>query len=88
MANVALDVDVRQEVHFHLDHAVAFAGFTAPAFDVEREASRLVAALAGLRRLCEEIADGCEQARVRRGVGARGATDGALVYVDDFVERL
>jgi hypothetical protein len=40
LADVAGDVDVRQEVHLDLDDAVALAGLAAPALDVEREAAR------------------------------------------------
>ena len=35
LADVALDVDVRQEVHLDLDDAVALAGLAAAALDVE-----------------------------------------------------
>src|SRR6185503_20374431 len=38
LADVALDVDVRQEVHLDLDDAVALAGLAAASLDVEREA--------------------------------------------------
>ena len=46
-ADVAGDVDVGQEVHLDLDHAVALAGLAAAALDVEGEAPGTVAALAG-----------------------------------------
>jgi hypothetical protein len=48
LADVAGHVHVRQEVHLHLDHAVALAGLAAPALDVEAEAAGLVAARARL----------------------------------------
>ncbi len=41
VADVAGDVDVRQEVHLDLDDAVALAGLAAAAFDVEGETARL-----------------------------------------------
>ena len=44
LADLALDIDIRQKVHLDLDDAVAGAGFAAPALDVEGEAARLVAA--------------------------------------------
>ncbi len=44
LAHVAGHVDVGQEVHLDLDHALALARLAAPALDVEREAPRLVAA--------------------------------------------
>jgi hypothetical protein len=48
VADVAGHVDVGQEVHLDLDHAVALAGLAAAALDVEAEAPRAVAALARL----------------------------------------
>ena len=44
LADVAGHVDVRQEMHLHLDDAVALAGLAAPAPDVEAEPSGPVAA--------------------------------------------
>src|SRR5262249_35895386 len=40
LADVALHIDVGQEMHLDLDDAVALAGFAAAAFDVEGEAAR------------------------------------------------
>ena len=86
LADVALDVDVGQEVHLDLDDAVALAGLAAPALDVEREAAGLVAALGRFRQLGEPVADRREGAGVGRRVGARRAADRRLVDVDDLVE--
>src|SRR3546814_1550973 len=44
MVDVARHVDVGEEVHLDLDHAVALAGLAASALDVEAEAARAVAA--------------------------------------------
>src|SRR5690606_35578040 len=88
LTHVAGYVDVRQEVHLYLDHAVALAGFAAPAFDVEGESSRTVAARAGFRDAGEELADRREQAGVGRRVRARGAANRALVDVHHLVEVL
>src|SRR3546814_13601939 len=44
VADVAGDVDVRQEVHFDLQHAVALTGFAAAALHIEAEAAGLVSA--------------------------------------------
>ena len=87
MADVARHVDVGQEVHFDLDHAVALAGFAAAALDVEAEAARAVAALARFGHPGEQFADRREQAGVGGRVGARGAADRRLVDVDDLVEK-
>ena len=48
LADVAGDVDVRQEVHLDLDDAVALAGLAAPALHIEGEAPRRIAARLGL----------------------------------------
>ena len=71
VADFAGDIDIRQELHFDLDDAVALAGFAAPALDIEGEAAGPVAAGAGLRGLGEELADHVEDAGIGGGVGAR-----------------
>ena len=88
VAHVARHVDVGQEVHLDLDHAVALARLAAPALDVEREAPGAVAALARRRHAGEELADRREEPGVGRRVGARRAADRALVDVDHLVEVL
>ena len=45
-ALIARHVDIRQEVHFDFDHAVALTGFTASATDVKAETPRRVTACA------------------------------------------
>src|SRR5690606_26118537 len=87
-ADLAVDVDVGQEVHLDLQRAVARARLAAPALDVEAEAPGLVAAHLRLGRLGEEVADAVEHARVRRGVRPRRAADRRLVDVHDLVEVL
>src|SRR2546425_4831906 len=88
VTDLAGDVDVGQEVHLDLDRAVASAGLAAPALDVEREPSRLVAAGLGVDRLSVERTDMVEQPRVGGGVRTRRAADRRLVDVDHLVERL
>lgn len=79
-------VDVGQEVHFDADDAVALAGFTAAALDVEAEAAGFIASDLGFRRLAVELADGIEDARIRRRIGPRRPADGRLVDVDDLID--
>ncbi len=86
LAGVAGDVDIRQEVHLDLDHAVALAGLAAAALDVEREPARFVAARLGFRQACEPFADRRERAGIGRRIGARGAADRRLVDLDDLVD--
>ncbi|OPZ82264.1 MAG: hypothetical protein BWY77_00252 [bacterium ADurb.Bin431] len=88
LADLAGDVYIRQKMHLDLQDTVALAGLTAAALDVKTEASGLVAADLGLRQLGEEIPDGCEEAGVGGGVGARGAADRRLVDGDHLVEML
>ena len=68
VADVAGDVDIGQEVHFHLDHTVALAGFAAAALDVEAEAAGLVAACSGFLGAGKQVAHGGEDAGVGGGV--------------------
>ncbi len=82
----AEDVDVGEEVHLDAALAFALAGFAASALDVEGEAAGLVAALARLGEHGEEIAHGGEDAGVGGGIVTRGAANGGLVDLDDFVE--
>src|SRR5690606_23328092 len=71
VANVAGDVDVRKEVHLDLDDAVALAGLTASALDVEREPTRLVTARFGLWQTGKPVADRRKCAGIGRGIGTR-----------------
>lgn len=85
----ARDVDVRKEVHLDLDRSVARARASQrPPLTLKLNLARLVPADLGLCRRREELADVVEHSGVRRGVGPRRATDGALVDVHDLVEVL
>ena len=75
-------------MHFDLDDAVPLAGFTAPALDVEAEASGLVTARFCLGQFGEPVADGTEGAGIGGGVGSRRPSDGRLVDIDDFIQRV
>src|SRR5213075_1298661 len=84
VADLARDVDVRQEVHLDLDGAVTRARVAAAAFDVEGEPSRHVAADLGLGRLGEQRAHVVEHAGVGRRVAPGRAPDRPLVDVHDL----
>ena len=88
VADLAGHVDVGQEVHLDLHHAVALAGLAAAAGHVEAEAPGPVAALARGVGLGHQLADRREQAGVGGRVAARRAADRRLVDVDDLVEVL
>ena len=57
LADLARDVDVRQELHLDLEDPVALAVLAAAALDVEAEPARRVAADARLGDAGEELAD-------------------------------
>ena len=87
VAHVAGHVHVGQKMHFHFHHAIALAGFAAPAGHVERKAPRRVAALFGGGGFGHQLAQRREQAGVGRGVAARCAANGRLIDVDHLVEK-
>ena len=86
IAGVARHVDVREEMHFHLEYAIAFASLAPPALHIEREAPRSVATLARQGHAGEQFPDRCEQAGIRSRVGPRRAADRTLIDVDHLVE--
>ena len=88
LADLARDVDVRQELHLDLEDPVALAVLAAAALDVEAEPARLVAADARLRDTREQLADRGEQPDVGGRVRARRPADRALVDLDDLVDVL
>src|SRR5690606_7634842 len=88
VADVARDVDVGQEMHFHPRHAVPLTGLAAPPLHVEREPARTVAALTRSRHAREQLAYGREQSGVGRWIGARRAPDRTLVDAHHLVEEL
>lgn len=73
-------------MHFDFEQAVTRTRLAAAALDIERETARAVAARLGIRRLGEQIADVVEHTRIGRRIGARRASDGRLVDVDDLIE--
>ena len=76
---------VGQELHFYLVIPLALAGLAPASLDVEREASRLIAAYSRLGKRCEQFPDGSEGSRVRGRVAAGRPADGGLVNVDHLV---
>ena len=75
-------------MHFDFEQAVTRAGLTAAALDIEGETACIIAACLRICRLGEQFADVVEHTRVGRRIGARRASDGRLVNVDDLVEIL
>jgi len=87
VTHVTRNIHIRQKMHFDFDHAVTLAGFAASTLDVERKASRPIAAFARRRYAGEQFADGREQAGIGGGIGTRRASDRALIDVDHLVEK-
>ncbi len=75
-------------MHFYLDHAVALAGFAAPALHVEGEAPGSVAPRACFRYASKQFANGREEAGVGGRVRARRPSNRALINVHDLVQVL
>ncbi len=75
-------------MHLDLDDAVTLTRFASSAFDVEAEASGVVATRARLGNGGKQLAQGREQTRVRGRIGARRPSDRTLVDIDDPVDLL
>jgi len=86
-ADVALHVDIGQEVHLDHVHSLPAAGLAAAPLHVETELAHLVAPGLGLHRGSEHLADGVERTGVGGRVGAGGAADRALIDHDHLVDR-
>ncbi len=82
-AGITGDIHIGQEMHFDFNQTVALTGFAASPFDIEAEAPRLVAAQAGLRQACKQLADKGENSRIGYRIGAGGAPDRLLIDHDD-----
>ena len=87
-ADIAGDIQVRQEMHLDLSHAVALAGFAAAPLDVEGEPVLLVSSRLRFRTHGKHLADHVKQPGIRGGIAAGGPADGALVNHDDLVQLL
>ena len=80
-------IDVGQELHLDADDAVALAGFTASALDVEAEATRLVATSFGFGQAGIEFTNVREDADIGGRIAARRPADGTLVDIDHLVQE-
>src|SRR5262245_8529207 len=86
VADLAVDINVREEMHLNALGALTLACLTAPALYVEAEPARLVTPDLGLAGLGEDFTDLVKYSRVRGGVGAGRSPDGGLVDLDDLVD--
>ena len=88
IASFARHVSWRQEIHFQLDDAGAFAT-RAPAFlAVERESARSITSKARFGRFGEELANIIEKTNIRCRRRARRASDGRLVHFVNSFDQL
>ena len=86
MTHLAVHVDVGEEVHFDGDGSVPGTVLTPAALDVEAETTRLIAAHFCLLGLRKESTDFVKDTGVRGWITPRGAANGRLIDVDNFVE--
>ena len=80
------DVDVRQEAHLELPHAITATRLAASALHVEAEASRTIPPRLRAFGLRKEFADLREEAHIGGGIRPRGASNRTLVDFDDLVD--
>ena len=88
LADVALDVNVGQEVHFDTLDSVALARLTSSAAYVEGKSACVIALCLCVLGLCKEVSYIGEKSRVGCGVRARCSAYGALVDCYNLVKVL
>src|SRR5437870_13507443 len=88
MTHFALDINVRQEVHFDFDQPAALAVFAATAFDIETETPRVITTHARRWKLREQFANRCERTAVSDGIRPRGAPNRTLINDNRFVDLI
>ena len=82
------NIHIRQEVHFNLDGAIALAGFTATALNVEAKPAGLVSTHLGLLGFGKKVTDLVEHARISSRVRPGGTPNRRLVNLHEFVQVL
>ncbi|MNH06966.1 hypothetical protein D3C79_663460 [compost metagenome] len=85
-ALIARHIDIRQEVHLYLDHAVTLAGFAAAALDVKAETARRVATGTGFRYPGKQFTHRGEDPGIGGRVRAWRTANWALIDIDHLVE--
>ena len=86
LAYVAGNVNVGQKVHRDFEDAIAAATFAPPAFDVEAESSRLVAAHLRSVGSRKKFSDMVGNARISCDIRARRPANRVLVNQNNFVD--
>ena len=88
LTNVALHIDVWQEIHLDDVDTLPPTGLATPPFDIETELPHLITPGLGLHRGGKHLANRIEGAGVGGWIGAGRAPDRALVNDDHLVDRL
>src|SRR6266480_639159 len=86
MTHFALDIDVRQKMHFDFNQPAALAVFAATAFDIEAETPRVIPTDARGRKLREQFANRCECSAVSDWIGSGRAPNRTLINHNSFVD--
>ena len=86
VTNIAEHVHVGQEVHLDAPLTLALASLAPPTLHVEREAPRLVSALARFRQHGEQVSDRRKNSSVSRRIRPWRAPDRRLVDLNRFVD--
>src|SRR5215813_7424749 len=82
MADFTCHVDVGEETHFDFAKAVSLTCLASAAFDIEAKTSRFVPPGSGFRQHGVELANWCEDASIRCGIGPRSASNWRLIDFD------
>src|SRR5436309_6154839 len=88
MTHFALDINVRQKVHFDFNQPATLAVFAATAFDIEAETPRVISAYARHRKLCEQFPNWCERTTVSNWIRSRRAPNRTLINHNSFVDLI
>ena len=86
VANLALDINVRQKMHLDLDQAAALAILAPAAFDVEAEPAGTVTAHPRSRQLREQFANRTEGAGVGHWIRTGRPPNRALIDHDRLID--
>src|SRR5882724_3633855 len=88
MTHFALDINVRQKVHFDFDQPAALAVFAATTFDIEAETPRVIPTDARGRKLCEQFANRCERTTVSDWIRSRRTPNRTLINHNSLVDLI
>src|SRR6185437_11288116 len=88
MTDFALDVNVRQKMHFDLDQSAALAVFATPSLNVEAETPRVIAAHACGWKLCKQFANRGERTTISDRIRSRSAPNRTLINDDGLIDLI